>query len=140
MMAWFDVGCIGLFCTNVYAFNHFTESTSSEAYELVYLTNAVMHFLWGVHNLHLYITGIFHDVGTVFEWRRPYVIFLWSIFGACGTGFVRNINAFYHGPSSSDSVNHYTWVYEWACLGGLVADLVYHITVEHTVGMAMTRT
>ena len=77
MMAWFDVGCIGLFTTNLYALMHFdTATTSMEAYHLVYTTNAVMHLLWGTHNLHLYLRAKTVDHGTMLEWRRPIVIFL----------------------------------------------------------------
>ena len=39
MMAWFDVGCIGLFTANIFALRNFTADTSIEAYELVYTTN-----------------------------------------------------------------------------------------------------
>merc|ERR1719245_2071266 len=50
MMTWFDVGCIGLLTTNTFALLMFDPvKTSTEAYQLVYLTNAVMHFLWGAH-------------------------------------------------------------------------------------------
>ena len=137
MMGWFDVGCIGLLCTNVYAFRKFSASTSPEAYEMVYTTNALMHFLWGAHNLHLYLVAVFSDKGTGMEWRRPYVILLWSLFGACGTGFARNIYTLYNGPN--EVVTNTTWLLEWACLVGILGDLFYHLIAEHTFGMAMQR-
>ena len=65
MMAWFHVGCLGLFTTNVFALRNFTDETSSEAYELVFTTNALMHFLWGMHNLHLYYVAVTQDKGRV---------------------------------------------------------------------------
>ena len=59
--AWFHVGCLGLLTTNVFALRHFTRETSPEAFELVFATNALMHFLWGVHNLHLYYVAVTSD-------------------------------------------------------------------------------
>ena len=59
--AWFHVGCLGLLTTNVFALRHFTRETSAEAFELVFATNALMHFLWGVHNLHLYYVAVTQD-------------------------------------------------------------------------------
>ena len=50
-MSWFDVGCWGLFATNLHAPLHFDESTGANVYRLVCITNAIMHFMWGAHNL-----------------------------------------------------------------------------------------
>ena len=59
--AWFHVGCLGLLTTNVFALRRFTPDTSPEAFELVFATNALMHFVWGVHNLHLYYVAVTQD-------------------------------------------------------------------------------
>merc|ERR1712232_249329 len=46
MMTWFDVGCIGLLTANIFALCKFNpETTSPEAYDLIYLTNAMMQGL-----------------------------------------------------------------------------------------------
>ena len=71
MVCWFDVGCIGLLCTNVYAFRNFTALTSPEAYDLVYTIDALMHFLWGTHDLHLCIVAVFSDKGAAISYGVP---------------------------------------------------------------------
>jgi hypothetical protein len=135
MMTWFDVGCIGLLTTNVFAFLRFDpDSTSPEAYELVYLTNCVMQGLWGAHNLHQWIIILRGaDKGTDAQWRRPYPMFLWSLFGACGTGFVRNLLTLKYG--ANDMVSLSTGSYEMLCLFLILADLGYFIVMEHSWGM-----
>jgi len=137
MMTWFDVGCIGLFTVNTYAFVKFDVArTGTEAYELVYLTNAVMQGLWGAHNLHQWIIIMRGaDKGTEAEWRRPYPMFLWSLLGACGTGFVRNTYSFCYGVD--DTMSKVTGVYEILCLLLILADLGYFVLFEHTCGMNM---
>jgi len=128
MMAWFDVGCIGLLTTNIFAYLKFTESTSVEAFELVYTTNFIMHLLWGVHNLHLFLCN-FYQKGSKEEWRRSYVILCWSLFGACGSGAFRNYYSLKYGPD--DSVTKITWVVEWISLGIIMGDLFYFLLKEH---------
>jgi len=136
MMAWFDVGCWGLFATNLQSLLTFTSSTSPEALKTVCVTNALMHFLWGAHNLHLGVRGLRGvDAGTVDEWRRPSVILLWSLLGACGTGAVRNLYTVVAGPS--DALTLATAAWEWLCLGAILADFGYFLVKEHTWGMAM---
>ena len=73
--------------------------------------------------------------GTPREWRRPLTtILLWSVLGACGSGFLRNFCSLNGGVN--DSVTIATWVWEWAALSIIAADLIYHILAEHTWGMA----
>ena len=60
-MAWFDVGCIGLFTANIFALRNFTADTSIEAYELVYTTNLVIKKMNGaVHIVFCYIPYLVH--------------------------------------------------------------------------------
>jgi len=137
MMTWFDVGCIGLLTTNIFAFLRFDPArTSPEAYELVYITNCVMQGLWGAHNLHQWIIIMRGaDKGTDAEWRRPYPMFLWSLLGACGTGFVRNALTLMNGVN--DTVTMVTGAYEILCLVLILADLGYHLVKEWSCGMNM---
>ena len=107
MMAWFEVGCIGLLTANVLAYRTFTDETSKEAHDLVYTVNLVMHFLWGLHNLHLSIKGFFYDKGAENEFRRPQVFGIYSL-----TGAARNYFALTYGPS--DEATKATWTIEWA--------------------------
>ena len=65
-------------------------------------------------------------------------ILLWSVFGACGSGFVRNFYSLRRGPD--DSVTIATWVVEWVALSLIAADLIYHLLMEHTFGMATKHT
>lgn len=60
-------------------------------------------------------------------------MFLWSLLGACGTGFARNLCCYYFGPN--DTVTKVTWVYEWLCLVLILVDLFKHLTTEWTYGM-----
>lgn len=108
------------------------------------MTNAVMHFLWDAHNLHLYVMAIRCPKGDPIEMRRPYVILLWSLLGACGTGFVRNLWMLLYkskGQPVDDQTTmiiiYTTWVIEWGCLLAVLADLIYHLFCEHTIGMVM---
>eukprot|EP00978_Attheya_sp_CCMP212_P002535 scaffold5152_cov60-Attheya_sp.AAC.1 len=137
MMGWFDVGCWGLFATNLQALLYFDESsTGVEAYRLVCTTNAIMHFMWGAHNLHqFYIAYNEIGAGTEDEWRRPYPMLGWSLLGACGSGFVRNVYANVNGIN--DGVIIFTWVWEWLSLGIILIDFGYFLLYEHTWGMAM---
>ena len=133
-MGWFFVGCIGLFTANVVAYNTFTKTTSIEAYNMVYILNAVMHGLWGVHNFYAWsciYRGL--DKGTVSEWRRPYQMFFWSIVGACGTATFRNVHATIYGANAT--VIYITWVWEWISLAVIAIDFVYFLAKEHTWGM-----
>lgn len=135
MMGWFEVGCIGLFCMNLQALLFFTETTGQEAYRLVYITNAVMHFLWGAHNLHHFIRHVRKVDMPRDEWRRPWATLLWSLLGACGTGVIRNVYTAAYGIN--DTLILVTWIIEWLCLALLLTDLGYHLTKEHKWGMAM---
>ena len=137
MIAWFDVGCIGLLTANVLALRTFTDETSKEAHDLVYSVNLVMHFLWGLHNFHLFVKGYFYDKGTENEFRRLQVIGLYSLTGACGTGAVRNFCALTYGPG--DEATTVTWIIEWASLAIILLDLCYHLAFEHSWGVAMRR-
>lgn len=131
-MAWFDVGCIGLFVTNLQALATFDEDTGSEAYRLVFVTNAVMHGLWGAHNFHQFfrkMTG--KDDNTTNELRRPYPLMLWSTIGACGSATVRNIYAC-AVPMEDYSMGLiiFTWVWEWLALVGILVDFGYFLVKE----------
>ena len=125
MMAWFEVGCIGLLTANVLAYRTFTDETSKEAHDLVYTVNLVMHFLWGLHNLHLSIKGFFYDKGADNEFRRPQVFGIYSL-----TGAARNYSALTYGPS--DEATKATWTIEWASLAIVLLDLLYFLAFEHT--------
>ena len=73
LYAVFNVGCIGLFVTNLLAFATWNESTGEEAYRTVFITNAVMHGIWGCHNLHQTIRKLRkQDEETLNVMRRPF--------------------------------------------------------------------
>ena len=83
MMGWFDVGCIGLFSVNVFAYRDFNDSTTKEAIDLVYVLNAVMHGLWGAHNLNQYYRrGVLQRYGrgiSTAVHNYPFIFTLWSV-------------------------------------------------------------
>ena len=135
-MGWFSVGCFGLFTANLTAYKTFTKTTGIEAYNMVFILNAVMHGLWGIHNFHIW-TRIHRglDKGTVSEWRRPYSMFFWSIVGACGTATIRNLGAVMYGPNAL--VIYITWAWEWFSLAVILVDFAYFLAKEHTWGMNM---
>ena len=120
-MAWFDVGCIGLFTLNIFALIKFTKDTSVEAYEVVYIVNFVMHLLWGAHNAHL----VWAEDGL----RRPYPLLFYSLFGACGSGALRNYYALSYG-TDTDDITNYTCIVEWGSLGIILLDLLYFLMME----------
>ena len=129
MMTWFDVGCWGLFSMNLFAFLKFSARTSPEAYELVYTVNAVMHFLWGIHNLHMAMRYFNKtDEGTESELRRGFPMLFYSILGACGSGFSRNFHALMFGPR--ESIIQATWGWEWFSLLVVLCDLGYFLLYE----------
>ena len=131
-MGWFDVGCIGLFVTNLQALITFDEGTGEEAYQMVWVTNAVMHGLWGLHNLHQFIRKLRkHGDGTVNELRRPYPLMLWSTIGACGSATVRNIYAC-SVPMEDYNMGFiiFTWVWEWVALIWILLDFGYYVVKE----------
>merc|ERR1719433_61705 len=100
-----------------------------------FTVNCVMQGLWGLHNLHQWIIIMRGaDKGTETEWRRPYPMFLWSLLGACGTGFVRNLIILMNGQVN-DTITWITGIYEVTCLLLIVADLLYFIIFEHSCGM-----
>merc|ERR1740121_2029265 len=139
MMTWFDVGCIGLLTTNLYALLVYPdiENLDWRVWRGNFLTNMVMQGLWGAHNLHQWIIIMRGaDKGTDAEWRRPYPMFLWSLLGACGTGFARNLISIQSGVMNP-TVVWVTGVYEVICLLLIVVDLFYFLLFEHSCGMNM---
>lgn len=137
-MAWWHAGCAGLFAANLFACLRFGDDPSRDAAELAYALNAVMHLYWGVANFVVPVRDFRCGRGTESELRRrglPFVFF--SAVGACGTAVVRNGYALVRGPN--DRVSTATWIYEWLSLGIVVSDLLYHLAVEHTWGMAKRR-
>merc|ERR1719410_2025576 len=103
-----------------------------------FAVNCVMQGLWGLHNLHQWIIIMRGaDKGTDTEWRRPYPMFLWSLLGACGTGFVRNLIHITSGHVN-DTVTWVTGTYEVICLLLILADLGYFLLFEHSCGMNMS--
>jgi len=144
MLTWFDVGCIGLFTTNLYCLLAYPAASREMAaaglpgglpfaiWKGNFIVNCVMQGLWGMHNFHQWIIIMRGaDKGTDTEWRRPYPMFLWSILGACGTGFVRNLFTILNG-SVNNTVTWATGIYEVVCLLGIVADLLYFLLFEHS--------
>lgn len=131
-MGWFNIGCLGLFITNLQAFLTFNESTGFESYRLVFVTNAVTHGLWGLHNLHQFVLHLRrHAKGTVNELRRPYPLMLWSTFGVCGSSMVRNMYA--SSVSMEDykmSIIIFTWIWEWIGLLWILLDFGYFVVKE----------
>ena len=108
--------------------------TSIEAYELVYTTNLVTHLLWGVHNLHLFLHK---GNNKEDEWRRSHCILLYSLFGACGSGALRNYHALAYG-TDDDYITNITWIVEWISLGIILLDLCYFLVMERNEwGMVM---
>merc|ERR1719195_1517569 len=102
-----------------------------------FAVNCVMQGLWGLHNLHQWIIIMRGaDKGTETEWRRPYPMFLWSLLGACGTGFVRNLISIQTGVVNP-TVVWVTGVYEVICLLLILVDLFYFLLFEHSCGMNM---
>jgi len=149
MLTWFDVGCIGLFTTNLYCLLTYPSTSRAmaaagmsgglpfEIWKGNFIVNCVMQGLWGMHNFHQWIIIMRGaDKGTDTEWRRPYPMFLWSILGACGTGFVRNLFSILNG-SVNDTVTWVTGIYEVVCLLLIVADLLYFLLFEHSCGANM---
>lgn len=132
-MGWFDVGCIGLFVTNLQALILFDRQTSTEAYYMVFVTNAVMHGLWGIHNLHQFVRKFRKQgQGTMLELRRPYPLLMWSTVGACGSAMVRNIYAsIVPIDELSTGFIMFTWVWEWLALGCILLDFGYFCVEEH---------
>jgi len=131
-MGWFDVGCIGLFVTNLQALTTFTDNTGAEAYRSVFVTNAIMHALWGVHNLQMAVRKFRDtDKGTVNELRRAWPCVMWSVVGACGSGMVRNI---YAAAVDIDDISVefviVTGVWELLALGIILIDLGYYLIKE----------
>jgi len=151
-MTWFLVGCIGLFTTNLYALLVYpdivdgmkaglaAEKSDALAWRMwkgVFVVNMVMQGLWGLHNVHqLTIQLREANKGTDAEFRRPYGMFLWSILGACGGDFLRNL-IFIHNGETSDVVTWVTGGYSVICLVLLTAELGYFMAKEHTCGMSM---
>jgi len=149
MLTWFDVGCWGLFVTNLYTLLIFP-STSLELsqagvagglpysiWQGNFAVNCIMQGLWGLHNLHQWIIIMRGaDKGTDTEWRRPYPMFLWSALGACGTGFLRNLLHIVNGQVD-DTITWVTGIYEVACLVGILVDLFYFLLFEHSCCMNM---
>ena len=157
-----SVGCWGLFATNLQSLLTFGGSTSPEALRLVCVTNALMHFLWGAHNLHIGLLPHYistkekswirarataqpyqdpnemprADKRNLDQWRRPAPILLWSLLGACGAGCARNIAPIISG-SPNDAFTIFTWVWEWLALGAILYDFVYFLRKEHRWGMAL---
>lgn len=131
-MFWFDVGCIGLFTLNLRCWTTFSKSTSEEAFEANFLVNAVMHGLWGIHNLHqiyrLYISR--SDNNTVNQLRRPWPLLFYSTAGACGSAMVRNIYAIIVFPNVESGVVIFTWIWEWLSLGIILTDFFYFLIKE----------
>lgn len=147
MMTWFDVGCIGLFVTNLYTLMVYPEVSRQlttagshvglpwSVWQGNFMVNCVMQGLWGLHNLHQWLIIMRgEDQGTETEWRRPYPMFLWSLLGACGTGFMRNFIILVSGHVNN-SVVLVTGTYEVCCLILILADLAYFLVFEHSYGM-----
>jgi len=134
MMTWFLVGCIGLFAINLFAVMRFDpDTTSLEGYEAIYLINGLMHFLWGMHQFHLWVIFVRGtDKGEDSERRRGFPILGFSILGSCGTATLRNAYTFAYG--ANDTVTIVTGVLENLFLLGLDADLIYFMLKEHVCG------
>lgn len=143
MYGWFAVGVLGVFVTNTFAFFNVikTETTrADEAYRMVLFMNAVMYGAWGAHNLQIALRILGGtDRGNLDEWRRPVVMLMVSLVGACGSTFVRNVYAFVDETSTSDAVTRGTWAWEWLSIAIMLSDLGYFICTEHTLGMAMKK-
>ena len=137
MMTWFDVGCIGLFFLNLQAFLTFDQATTSqEAYAVVFNTNTIMHFLWGIHNLQQVFPFRRNYDETKDEMlRRPWPLLFYSVLGACGSAVARNSYIVLFGYNQS--FVYFTWVWEWISLLLIIADFIYFLLFEHTWGMAM---
>ena len=132
-MGWFDAGCIACFVANIQALFTFDETTTGiEGYRVVFVMNAVIHGIWGVHNLHQAVRK-FRNQGkdTVNELRRPYPLLFYSIVGACGSAMVRNIYAS-AVPMEDYSIAFIvvTWVWEWLALGFTLLDFGYFMVKE----------
>jgi len=134
MMTWFLVGCIGLFAINLFALMKFDpDTTSLEGYEAIYLINGLMHFLWGLHQFHLWVIFVRGtDKGEDSERRRGFPILGFSILGSCGTATLRNAYTFAYG--ANDTVTIVTGVIENLFLLGLDADLICFMIKEHVCG------
>ena len=61
---------------------------------------------------------------------------LWSLLGACGSGFLRNAYTAFAG-SPSDALTIVTWVWEWVSLALILVDFGYFLCKECTWGMAL---
>merc|ERR1712238_559699 len=136
MMLWFEIGCIGLFVTNLYAFLVYKtlDPLPREIWDGNWWVNFVMHLLWGFSNGHQFILimrGV--DKGTEGEYRRAGPPFFWSCFGSCGTGTIRNFLHIY-SAEVSQNVNLYTGIYEFFCLNMILLDLFYFLAKEHVWG------
>ena len=58
---------------NLLAFATWTESTGDEAYRTVFIVNAVMHGIWGIHNLQITVRKFSGtDDGTLAVPRRAW--------------------------------------------------------------------
>jgi len=149
-MTWFLVGCIGLFTTNLYALlvypdiqmvleNADLQKLVWPLWKGVFMVNMVMQGLWGLHNVHqltIQLRGA--NAGTDAEFRRPYGMFLWSILGACGGDFFRNLIFIYNGAlPADDTLTWVTGLYSVICLVLLTGELGYFMTKEMTWGMSM---
>ena len=136
-MCWFDVGCIGLTVLNITSLLLFKKDTGTEAFVVVYVVNATMHGLWGIHNFHQifrnYITK--QDKNTIYQIRRMYPFFLFSIVGCCGSATIRNIYAIIVAPDYNTNFGHIliivTWIWEWISLVGIFIDFMYFVVKEH---------
>jgi len=147
MMTWANIGCLGLFLTNLYAVLVYPDLSRELSVAGVagglpftiwrgnYSVNSVMQLLWGLHNLQQWIMIMRGaDRGTEFEWRRPLPIFLWSILGAPGAAFIRNFIHLQYGLATNRTV----WApgfYEVFCQLLILADLVYFLVFEFFCGM-----
>ena len=135
-MGWFNIGCLGLFVTNLQALLTFDDTTGHASYRLVFVTNALTHGLWGLHNLHQFVLHVQTEgQGTVNELRRPYPLMLWSTLGVCGSSMVRNIYASW--VSTGVSMEDYnfgiiviTWIWEWLALAWILLDFGYFVVKE----------
>ena len=132
MMVWFEAGCIGLFALNLQALITFNDATGDEAYHMVFVTNVLMHSIWGIHNLHQFVRKMRkQDEGTVNQLRRPYPMLMCSVVGACGSASVRNIYALVVPPEELNMAFIIAmWVWEWLSLLVNVLDFVYYLTNE----------